>query len=66
MRDVDWFQLVTVVTRILSFPVTSPVMKFVTGLEVLLQKAQVRKAISQLTTSLRESDCVFTCPRVHG
>ena len=53
MRDVDWFQLVTVVTRILSFPVTSPVMKFVTGLEVLLQKAQVSKVVSHLTSSLR-------------
>ena len=34
-------QLVEVVERILSFPVTSPVMKILTGLEVLLRKAQV-------------------------
>lgn len=35
-------QLLVVIERILSFPVTSPVMKILTGLEVLLRKAQVR------------------------
>lgn len=34
-------QLVTISERILAFSVVSPLMKFVTGLEVLLQKAQV-------------------------
>ncbi|KAL5010016.1 hypothetical protein ScPMuIL_012321, partial [Solemya velum] len=33
-------QLIEVVDRILSFPVTSPLMKFLTGLELLLHKAQ--------------------------
>ena len=32
---------VTLIDRILDFPVTSPIIKFVTGLEVLVQKAQV-------------------------
>jgi hypothetical protein len=32
-----------IVERILSFSVTSPVVKFLTGLELLLEKAQVRK-----------------------
>lgn len=41
-------QLIVVTTRVLSFAVTSPVMKFVTGLEVLLQKAQVGTVTSQL------------------
>ncbi len=34
-------QLVIVIERIQGFPVTSPLIKFVTGLEVLLSKAQV-------------------------
>ena len=34
-------ELVTLIDRILDFPVTSPIIKFVTGLEVLVQKAQV-------------------------
>ncbi|KAL5010015.1 hypothetical protein ScPMuIL_012320 [Solemya velum] len=33
-------QLIEVVDRILSFPVTSPLMKFLTGVELLLHKAQ--------------------------
>uniref|UniRef100_A0A8W8MR76 Midasin n=1 Tax=Magallana gigas TaxID=29159 RepID=A0A8W8MR76_MAGGI len=33
-------QLTQLVDRILSFPVTSPVIKFLTGLELLLEKAQ--------------------------
>ncbi|XP_078699924.1 midasin-like [Branchiostoma floridae x Branchiostoma belcheri] len=33
-------QLVQLVERLLSFPVTSPLMKFLTGLELLLKKAQ--------------------------
>ena len=35
------FQLTQLVERIKSFPVTSPVIKFLTGLELLLEKAQV-------------------------
>jgi hypothetical protein len=30
-----------IVDRIKSFPVTSPIIKFLTGLELLLEKAQV-------------------------
>ncbi|CAH1229365.1 MDN1 [Branchiostoma lanceolatum] len=33
-------QIVQLVERLLSFPVTSPLMKFLTGLELLLKKAQ--------------------------
>ena len=40
------FQLLVVIERILSFPVTSPVMKILTGLEVLLRKAQVRSWVA--------------------
>ena len=36
------FQLRDIVSRIESFPITSPVMKFLTGIELLVQKAQVR------------------------
>ena len=35
-------ELATVIDRLMSFPVTSPLMKFVTGLEVLIHKAEVR------------------------
>ena len=35
-----------VIERILCFPVSSPVMKILTGLEVLLRKAQVRQKAS--------------------
>ena len=38
---IDLFQVVLVIERILSFSITSPLMKFVTGLELLLEKAQV-------------------------
>ena len=41
-----FFQLLVVIERILSFPVTSPVMKILTGLEVLLRKAQVRSWVA--------------------
>jgi hypothetical protein len=33
--------LEAVIARILGFPVTAPLMKFVTGLEILLEKSQV-------------------------
>lgn len=47
-------QLTQLVDRILSFPVTSPVIKFLTGLELLLEKAQVRslETICQFIQSL--------------
>lgn len=48
-------QLIEVTQRILSFPVTSPVMKILTGLEVLLRKAQVSKLVS-----IESVRCVFT------
>ena len=48
------FQLLVVMERILSFPVTSPLMKILTGLEVLLRKAQVRSC-----TVLRHSQIVM-------
>jgi len=34
-------EVITVIDRISAFPVTSPVMRYVTGLEVLVHKAQV-------------------------
>lgn len=34
-------ELITVIDRITAFTVTSPLMKYITGLEVLVQKAQV-------------------------
>jgi len=33
--------LILIIKRILSFSITSPLMKFITGLELLLSKAQV-------------------------
>ena len=56
------FQLLVVMERILSFPVTSPVMKVLTGLEVLLRKAQVRLSahcIAVLWLKLRQSFIVI-------
>ena len=35
------WQLLQLVERIESFPVTSPIVKFLTGMELLLEKAQV-------------------------
>ena len=35
-------QVMLIIERILDFPVTAPLMKFVTGLEVVLEKSQVK------------------------
>ncbi|XP_070579649.1 LOW QUALITY PROTEIN: midasin-like [Ptychodera flava] len=45
-------QLVEVINRIMAFPVTSPLMKFVTGLEVLLLKAQEWEANASRAVSV--------------
>ncbi|PFX16223.1 Midasin [Stylophora pistillata] len=47
-------QLLVVIQRILSFPVTSPVMKILTGLEVLLRKAQDWESNAAKHVSLRD------------
>ncbi|XP_068698835.1 midasin-like [Montipora foliosa] len=47
-------QLVVVIERILCFPVSSPVMKILTGLEVLLRKAQDWESNAAKHVSLRE------------
>ncbi|CAH1798601.1 unnamed protein product [Owenia fusiformis] len=46
-------QLLLVIGRILSFPITAPLMKFVTGLETLLQKAQEWEANAAKHVSLQ-------------
>ncbi|XP_064629159.1 midasin-like [Lineus longissimus] len=45
-------QLILIIQRIKSFSVTQPLMKFVTGLEVLLQKAQDWESIAARHVSL--------------
>jgi midasin len=45
-------QLLTIIERIKSFSVTQPLMKFLTGLEVLLQKAQDWESIAARHVSL--------------
>lgn len=35
------FQIQQIINRILSFPVNQPLMKFLTGLEILLRQSQV-------------------------
>lgn len=46
------FQLVTIVERIQRFPVTSPLMKFVNGLEIILAKGQEWEQIAAKHVSL--------------
>ena len=53
-------ELVALIDRIMDFPVTSPIIKFVTGLELLVQKAQVRTAggvQKNWTVHLRTCSC---------
>lgn len=40
-------QLLVVMDRIRSFPLSSPLSKFLNGLEILLAKAQVRKGLRE-------------------
>ncbi|XP_022106838.1 midasin-like isoform X2 [Acanthaster planci] len=47
-------QLTLLIDRILEFPVTSPLMKFVTGLELLLEKAQEWEGNASRAVSVRE------------
>ena len=44
-------ELMTVIDRMMSFPVTSPLMKFVTGLEVLIHKAEVSRVYGHRVTN---------------
>ena len=45
-------QLITIVERIRTFPVTSPLMKFVNGLEMVLAKAQEWEQVAAKHVSL--------------
>uniref|UniRef100_A0A8C9U2F8 Midasin n=1 Tax=Serinus canaria TaxID=9135 RepID=A0A8C9U2F8_SERCA len=45
-------QLLVVMDRIRSFPLSSPLSKFLNGLEILLAKAQVRRSLSCWSVSL--------------
>ncbi|XP_071957015.1 midasin-like [Antedon mediterranea] len=47
-------QLILVIRRILSFPVTSPLMKFASGLELLLEKAQEWERNASKSVSLQD------------
>ena len=47
-------ELMTVIDRIMSFPVTSPLIKFVTGLEVLIHKAQEWESNAAKHVSLQD------------
>ncbi|XP_038059884.1 midasin-like [Patiria miniata] len=47
-------QLMLLIERILEFPITSPLMKFVTGLELLLEKAQEWESNASRAVSVRE------------
>ena len=38
---VPFFQLLQLVERLKTFPVTAPIIRFLTGMELLLEKAQV-------------------------
>ena len=38
---VPFFQLLQLVERLETFPVTAPIIRFLTGMELLLEKAQV-------------------------
>ncbi|XP_074625737.1 midasin-like [Acropora palmata] len=53
-RNPNLVQLMVVIERILSFPVTSPLMRLLTGLEVLLKKSQDWESNAAKHVSLRE------------
>lgn len=48
-------QLVTIVDRILAFPATSPLMKFLTGLDLLLSRADDWQRVAHKGVSLQDS-----------
>ena len=60
------FQLVVVIKRIMSFPLHSPLMKVLQGMELLLQKAQVspdmcEQPLWMLCMHARALVCVCVC-----
>lgn len=55
-----------VIERIYSFPVTGPIMKFVTGLEVLLNKAHVSKTQEQIQWNQWPTACADFCQWLTG